>query len=359
MLSPTTFALPTRILIGVVTTILAGLPVVARSGPTDGALPLEESIPETPAQIPMPDLSVLDPEVAEQVRRPYDLLVKRLEIESSTPESLARAFGNLANVYRAYRFLPQARTCYAAAARLDPSSPRWAYLLGHLERSMGRIEASDTAFHTALGLLPEDVPSRVWLGENALDEGRLEEAHALFLEATELRPTCAKAHLGLARVSLERSQPEAAIAHLESALALQAGATQIHYALGLAWSRLGEPAKARTYFDRVPANDLARVTIAFDDPFMKEVLDLRVSAQTYALRAQKAISQGRYDMAIPDLERAVELDPGRADTRYNLSASLVLLQRFHEAQGHLEQLIQSNPDYVQGYLLLARLSTLR
>ncbi len=338
--------------------VLSGLLAACDSPPADvlpdGTSPASDRAALAAARPSLPDLSAMDPAVTEQIRRRHGTLIQRLEDPNATSAELARAFGELGAIYRAYRFIPRARTCYATAAAEDPDEVRWTYVLGHLERTAGNLAASDAAFQKALELSPGDVPTLVWLAENAFDQNRLDAAHDLFLEALARQSDCVKAHFGLARIALEHDELQAAVEHLEEARLLQDDATPIHYTLGLAWSRAGDPERASAFFDRVPDNDLARVPIAFDDPLMREVIDLRASAQSHAQRAQKAISQRRYEVAIGELERAVAIDPERPDTRYNLAASLLLVKRVDEARGHLEQLVESNPDYVQGYLLLAR-----
>ncbi len=299
----------------------------------------------------------MEPGVADQIRQRYESLVHQLGDPEVSPLTVARGFGQLGSIYRAYRLLPEAEECFASAVRFDPKNARWHYFLGHVTRSQGRLSESDASFRRTLELRPEDVPTLVWLAENALDQRDLEVAEQHFERAVRLRPQSARAHFGRGRVELERGEVRAALDHLEAALALQPEATPILYTLGLTWSRLGDPDQADSFFARVPDDDRARIPIAFDDPLLREVADLRESAQSFALSAQKAISQRRYDVAVRDLQRAVELAPERSDTRYNLAACLLLLDRRDEAQGHLERLVAIDPHYVQGFLLLGRVYT--
>ncbi len=286
----------------------------------------------------------MEPGVADQIRQRYESLVHQLGDPEVSPLTVARGFGQLGSIYRAYRLLPEAEECFASAVRFDPKNARWHYFLGHVTRSQGRLSESDASFRRTIELRPEDVPTLVWLAENALDQRDLEVAEQHFERAVRLRPQSARAHFGRGRVELERGELQAALAHLEAALALQPEATPILYTLGLTWSRLGDPDQAESFFARVPDDDRARIPIAFDDPLLREVADLRESAQSFALSAQKAISQRRYDVAVRDLQRAVEL-------------ALLLLDRRDEAQGHLDRLVAIDPHYVQGFLLLGRVYT--
>jgi tetratricopeptide (TPR) repeat protein len=323
----------------------------------DGPPPEAPEAVAVPVLAPLPDLSAADPATEKQIRERYDFLLQRLRDPRTPASGLAWAYGQLGAVYHAYQLFPQARICYAEAVAQDPDEVRWLYALAHLERTEGRFAASNAAFDRVLVLRPDDVPTLVWLAENAFDEQRPEPSRAFFLQALARRPECVKAHFGLGRIALDQGAAAIAVAHLEDALALQDEATPIHYTLGLAWSRLGETLKARGFFRRVPASDLARIPVAFDDPLMQEISDLRSSAQSYARRGMRAIARRRFDVAIREFAHAVELNPERPDTRYNLAASLLQVGRRDEARRHLEELVGKRPDYAQGHVLLARMLT--
>lgn len=320
-------------------------------GPTPEP-PVAEALPKVP---PMPDLAELDPAAAEQFRQRHDFLERRLATPQANESGLAWAFGQLGVVYHAYRFLGEARDCYTLAMGYEPNEFRWAYLLGHVERTEGRFEDSDQAFRKALQLRPVDPPTLVWLGENALDQRRLDDAQLFFSEAIAVRPQSARAHFGLGRVALEQNVPKQAVLHLKEALTFQREATSIHYTLGLAWSRLGETEEAQSFFERIPKNDLARVPVVLDDPLIQEVGDLQASAQSYARRGMKAIAQERFTDAVRELSKSVEINPERPDTRYNLAASLLRLGHRDKARSHLEHLVEQHPNYAQGFVLHARL----
>ena len=314
--------------------------------------------PPGPELLPLPappDLASLDPAVRQQLAKSHDFVARLLADGSAEAEGLAWGFGQLARVYHGYQDLARARTCYTNARRLEPGEFRWAYFLGHVERSEGRFGVSSGHFEDALALRPEHVPTLVWLGENAFDQHLLGRARDRFGAALAIDPGCIKARAGLARTALERGEPAIALGHLELALAAQPEATPLHYALGLAYRDLGDDVRARSFFDRIPSDSDARLPIAFDDPLMQQVSDLRDSTQHHARSGMKAIAQGRFRAAVGELEKAVAADPDRADTRYNLAAALLRLGRREAARAELDALSERSPEYVQARVLLARM----
>ncbi len=316
------------------------------------------SEPPAPELLPLPsplDLAGIDPAVREQIRERHDFVVRLQAGERTRAEGLAWGFGQLGKVYHAYTDLDRARSCYTNARLLESEEFRWAYYLGHLERTEGHFEASSAHFEDALAMRPDHVPTLVWLGENELDQHRPERARDRFRAALEIDAGCVKALEGLGRAALESGELAAAARHLESAFAARPEATSVHYALGLAYRGLGDGDRSRSFFERIPADDNARVPVAFDDPLMQEVSDLRESSQYHARLARKAVARGRFQAAVRELEKSVAADPGRVDTRYNLAASLLRLGRRQEARAELDKLIERSPDYVQTRVLLARM----
>ncbi len=311
--------------------------------------------PELPTLPALPDLEAVDAAVRRQLRERHDFVVRLQAKPGTSAEGLAWGFGQLGKAYHAFMDVERARSCYASARSLDSVEFRWPYYLGHLERTEGRFEASSAFFEEALTLRGDDVPTLVWLAENELDQQHHDGAGKRFEEVLGLDSQCVMAQVGLARVALERGDFIAAVRLLEPALAAQPEASAIHYSLGLAWRGLGDRDRALSFFDRMPGTNRGRVAVDFDDPLMQEVSDLRESVQHHARRGMRAIRQGRFEAAVRDLAEAVDADPDRADTRYNLAASLYRLGRRAEARAELDELVERVPDYAPGRVLLARL----
>ena len=301
---------------------------------------------------PLPDLASLDPSPRQQLRERHAATASLLRAADVPPSSLGRAYGKLGEIFHAYMDLESARTCYLNARTQSPAVFRWAYLLGHVERTLGNYTAATGIFEQALSLRPRDVPTLVWLGEIELEQHRLQRARGRFHQALDVDPRCYRALVGRAQVAIESADYARAVEDLEKALAAQPRASRIHYALGLAYRSLGETQRARTHLQQ--AISPASIPIAFEDPLMEEVGDLRSSVQVYIRRGMMAAGRGRFDAAVREFELAVAANPDRPYARYNLASALLRLGRRREAQAHLDELMERNPDYALSRVLLAR-----
>jgi tetratricopeptide (TPR) repeat protein len=293
--------------------------------------------------------------VFQQFDERYTVVERLLAVESRNDQALSSAFGNLGMLYHAYQDQEPARLCYRSAHILDSGEFRWAYLLGLVERKLGEHSVSDAAFDEALALRPDDLPSLVWRGENAIDQGRLEEAERIFQKVLEISPLCVQARYGLARTALQAGRPRQALVDLEPAHAAQPQASSILYSLGVAHRSLGDLERATLFFDQVPRSHLVRRGIAFDDPLLREVKALERGAMTHEHRGLKAAAQGRYGVAAAELREAVTLDGDRTEARHNLALALLHLGRHKEAQEEIDEILQHAPTFAPTHILLAGL----
>jgi len=145
---------------------------------------------------------------------------------------------------------------------------------------------------------------RGWLhvGVHTFAGGRRDQlpaAAAALDEAIRLDPDYARAHLNLGSVYGELGQYEKAIPSFERYQELEPNRIEGWLNLGQAYLRVRPPRIAEAIdvlqqaLDMEPKNAMARQTLAL----------------AYAARAIDAMNRGAFDVAIPDLERAVELAP--------------------------------------------------
>ena len=303
----------------------------------------------------LPDLEALDEPVRRQFEQRHAAVQRLMAAQQRDATELARAFGNLAMVYHAYRDLGIARICYKSARELDPEAFRWAYLLAVVERDLGDFAASDAIFEEALSLRENDLPSLIWRAENALDEHRIEEAGMRFQMAYEIRPEEARAHFGLARVALERGDFQDALKHLETAQGAQPSATPVLYSMGLVYRSLGDLERSQEYMDRIPKDHLKRIDLTLTDPLAREVRELERGAMVHEHRGLKAAAQGRFGVAASELGEAVALDEDRHETRHNLALALLRLGRRAEARKELDEVLTREPSFAPSHLVVANL----
>ncbi|MBF0214495.1 MAG: tetratricopeptide repeat protein, partial [Magnetococcales bacterium] len=120
-----------------------------------------------------------------------------------------------------------------AAIAARPEEFRYHGQLAQTLRAMGRIEAAEERFRTALRLAPEDPAIRVNFGAMLQEAGRIEEAVTHYRQALERHPELVEAHFNLGSALGELNQNEEAEFHYRATLRLRPEHDRAHYNLGI------------------------------------------------------------------------------------------------------------------------------
>src|SRR4029453_4019739 len=134
-----------------------------------------------------PDLSQMDKAVQQQIGEQYQSLQSLIQ-NRAAPSELARAYGNVGNLFMGANDLEGAEPYYLHAQALEPSEMRWPYYLGHVYMNRAELAKSIASFERALRLRPADLATLVWLGNVHLDQGEPELAEPLFAQALSQQP---------------------------------------------------------------------------------------------------------------------------------------------------------------------------
>ncbi len=263
----------------------------------------------------------------------------------------AAAWGRLGMVYHAHHLRTEALFAYTRAAALAGDEHRWHYYRGVLLAESGDLVAAVDALRTALDLDPDDVATRLHLGNALLSAARTDEAGVVFGEVLTMQPASAAALAGLGRVAMAAGDYADAIERFTAALERQPGADKLHHPLALAYRRSGDTEAARRHLalrgDRDPA---------FVDPLIAELGGLSRSAQFYLQRGQAALEARNFPAAAADFERAVQYNPSDPAARATLGRVLQELGRDSEALAQLDAALEIAPthavaNYFKGALL--------
>ncbi|MEZ5333446.1 MAG: tetratricopeptide repeat protein [Thermoanaerobaculia bacterium] len=321
---------------------------------------------------PTPDLSALEPAVAEQITV-LRTGVDSLEGTSAPAEELAAARGELGMAYHAYGMGDAARYWYAAAAAAAPEDARWSYYPARLAQQEGDLASAEEDLDLLATRSP-DVP-QVWarLGEVQLDRGEAAAAGESLARAFALSPHDPGISFLLGQVALSERRWADAVAHLERAQAGAPRADRIHYSLGLAYRGLGADELARQEMEK-----RGDVGVRFLDPWDDALTDMETGERLFLLRGRQAFAAGAYedaaaafrqaaefapesararvnlgtalgtlgdtDGALAAYEEALEIDPRNVTAHYNVGQLLAGLGRWREALGHLRAAVEANPD---------------
>lgn len=269
-----------------------------------------------PLAIPSPDLSALEPAVAQQIEA-RQLALKSLFGRDPDPRELAAAWADLGMLYHAYKLTGPAEQCYRNAAEADPKDARWPHLLGGLLQDAGKLEEAAAAYKKALELAPEDTPALVHLGEIYLVQGRREAAEVLLRKALAAEPANPATNALLGQAALERKDFREAADRLEAALRGAPGANRLHYPLSRAYHGLGEKQKAEESFAKIGS-----VGVRAADPILDGLESLRTGERARLESGKRAYNAGRFAEAAQEFQRALEARPESVEARINLAAAL-------------------------------------
>ena len=305
-------------------------------------------LPQIPLII---DLKSFDLPVQQQFsqRLKYIDLIKK---QNNDKSKYGWAVGQLGKTYHAYQKSDEARDCYLNAIANDPTHIEWYYLLGHVYKTTGDLEKAKQYFNKVLDI-EDHTPTKIWLADVLLQQNKLEQALKLSNNVLLTDPIHPMALYNLALLKLQSNDNKLAIELLLKILTLQPNAYQVHYQLGQLYSKLGQSDLASSHLKKVPDDGHLRVSIQFRDPIMQTISDLRRGAQSLIKKAMKASAQGFNIQAVQLLHKAIETNPDRIDTSYNLAIVYLKMKNKIKAWQQLEK-ITVKDDKV--YALMAKIN---
>lgn len=295
-----------------------------------------------------PDFSAMGSAAAQQMRERYDALARTVDDGGATAGDLAAAYGAMGDLLLAARELETAEAYYRNAQTLAPGEWRWAHLLGHLYRNQGPLDEAVTFLEHAAEIAPRTLATLVRLGEVYLALGRPEAAAPRFEQALAVDRGSAAAWYGAGRAALARREDEAAVNALEEALALAPDANGIHYPLAMAYRRLGDAERARAHLGQQ-----GDIEPRPDDPVLREIEARFESALLLDFRGGEALAAGNWAAAADFFDRALALEPDRANLRHRLGTALWRMGDARGAEAAFERIIETTPEYSEAYFNLA------
>ena len=198
--------------------------------------------------------------------------------------------------------------------------------------------------------------------------GRQSDAIAALLKAVRLAPDNPRAYYNLGVGCLKGNRTREAIASLQRAISLQADFAPAHFHLGVALQDQGHDEDAIAAFRKaiaLGANQreaharlgdllLARSDAAGAADAYRRASGASAAGRMYAARA--LLAEEKYAEAEVAIKRALALDRGNGEAEWVLGNILVIQGRFDEAIPHLDRAIELAPQAVGAYTsrLMAR-----
>ena len=286
--------------------------------------------------IPLPNLAVLDPPVADQLRHAQREVEQAIERRVGSA-SLAAAYGSFARALHAYELFDGAEAAYQNAAILAPADGRWPYLLGYLFQQTGRLGEAESQFVRVVRLEPARRETAARLADVYLRLNRLRESREQFQALRDVFPAFA-AH-GLGDVALREGRFNDAVQHFRDALERVPQATAVHYSLAMAYRGLGRMDAARAELERRGAG-----VITLGDPEVDSLRALVRGERLLTIRGKAAFEAGQYRDAASWFAMAIADSPEAVAARLNLATTYIRLGEPDKAIEQFETVNRLDPD---------------
>ena len=280
-------------------------------------------------ELPETDLTGVEERIQSVLKERRDAVATSSSAGAS-PHDLAGVYGELGRAAMMYELVELTETSLVNATRLDPSDPRWQYLLGVVYQRLQRSSEAAEHFSRMLEIQPEDDTARYRLGEVTLLLGDLETAQTLFDGLPETCQWSAARSYGLGRVHMEKQEPSRAIEHFLISLESQPDVGEIQHQLGMAYRQIGELEAARKY---LTSSADAGGRLYYPDPLIEALGEEFPRSSIYL--GSKAYEEGRFEEALEYYEAAIASDPDNAS--YHQAAATALLEL-----GDVEGAIRNN-----------------
>lgn len=246
------------------------------------------------------------PELPELSGRPGELL-ERLESAHAKLEvgELQRdALVELAYLYHANGFVPQAESCYLGLESFETQNALWPYLLGVLKSDRRDQSVVAGHFERVLELDPDFVMVNLRLGKSYFASGLFEEARAAYEKHLFDHPDDPWALVAFGHLAMVEDDLDEAVSHLEMARLVEPGIEAVYELLPDVYVSRGEVAKARSVRSEGESKGLYSF---FPDERVQVLGDYCYDPDRLIVYASGARENGDPEVALALLERALAL----------------------------------------------------
>ncbi len=238
--------------------------------------------------------------------------------------------------------------CLREAARLDPGLAKINARLAEAYASTGRLERARQLYLAELRLDPGDTDVLLDIGDLLVDMHRFDEASEKYRRVLELQPHHASAHEALGELAVRMGRLDDAVRSFDVVLRLDSEHPGARTRLADTLLERGSPgdlARARTLL----VAELSARRSSLPAPPNDSVADapIRPSDDAAADDAYELgrllVGAGQHAVAVPLLERAVQLKPHDAEAHHVLSVALLRSKRHGAGTEHARKALSLAP----------------
>ncbi len=310
--------------------------------------------PQVVREVALPEVGSLHPAVQQQLGAAYRSLLAVARDPAAGRHARSEAYGELGMLFMAADLLQHAEQSLDNAEVLAPEEFRWPYLLGHVRRRMGDLEASADHLERARELRPNHVAATVWLSRVYQELGEPGRAGPLVAGLRARLPDAPALRFEAGRIALATEDYASAVEHLEAALDLDPDAGSIHYPLAMAYRRLGDPEAAEGHLRRWRADGPGN-EVQLPDPVMASLTGVLQNPQYYRDLAFHAAGSEDWVLAAAHFRTAADGAPDVAMLRLNLGTALERLGNAAGAENAFREALRLDPALYQAHNALGAL----
>ena len=278
---------------------------------------------------------------------------KAVKIKSNDAETHV----NLGSLYALTKQWSSAINCYQNAIAIQPILAPAYRNLARVWTQAGKLEEANECWYEAYSLAPEKVPpeQHFKLGNSLFKQGQITHAIVCYRRAIELKPNWAGAYQNMGKALKQQGKLDEAALCFQRVAELNKNSLLNHHQSG---NSLATAAQVNT-----PSNGHSKsaeiVTSApakgnSNDRKPAQIVP-RYDAETYIKQAESYYSQQKYEEAIAECKRAIEMKPPAALAYKILGNATQAMDKLDAAWYWYAQAIEIDPDFAEVHANLGSL----
>lgn len=219
---------------------------------------------------------------------------------------------------------------------------------------LGRFDEAIRAYETALKIEPDMEQAHYSMGVAFGKMGRKEDAKRKYADALKIDFNYPEAHMNLGNILKDEKKFAEAEKAYRTALKQDPYYGECYSNLGVLYAMV-----ANAY--RQQKNDALKnkyINMATENYVLAKKYNPRF-AGSYSNHAALYGAQGKYEEAIVEIKKTLELDPNHSDALFNLALTYVNLKDFETAEATLTDMITRFPNHERAKGLLANLDKIK
>lgn len=282
-----------------------------------------------------------------------DCYKKAVKIQSNDAETHV----NLGSLYALTKQWSPAITCYQKAIAIKPNLAPAYRNLARVWTQAGKLEEANECWYEAYSLAPEKVPpeQHLKLGNSLFKQGQITHAIVCYRRAIELKPNWAGAYQNMGKALKQQGKLDEAALCFQRVAELNKNSLLNHHQSGNSLTtaaRVNTPSNGHSKSAEIVTSAPAKGNSNDRKP---EQIVPRYDAETYIKQAESYYSQQKYEEAIAECKRAIEMKPPAALAYKILGNATQAMDKLDAAWYWYAQALEIDPNFAEVHANLGSL----